>query len=138
MPKSGFRGISYPFRINEQGGVTTSTTSYSNPTHIQESIQQIFGTNYLERPMEGGEIYTTVSLLLFEPNDISLQQVLKNRMVEDLERLEDRIECDEDDIEFVVEIEEDIEYLYATITYKVIKYDTYYTSKVKLGEVRNE
>lgn len=138
MPKSGFRGISYPFRINEQGSVTMSTTSYTNPTHIQESIQQIFGTNYLERPMEGGEIYTTVSLLLFEPNDISLQQVLKNRMVEDLERLEDRIECDEGDIEFTVEIEDDIEYLYAVITYKVIKYDTYYTSKVKLGEVRNE
>lgn len=137
MPQSGYTGISYPFRISNRGGCTMSTTSRTDPTHIAESIQQIFNTNYLERPMES-DIYTTVTPLLFEPNDISLQQVLKARMVADLERLEERIECSESDIEFEVETEDDVEYLYANITYKIIKYNTYYTSKIKVGEMSNE
>lgn len=137
MPQSGYTGISYPFRISNRGGCTMSTTSRNDPTHIAESIQQIFNTNFLERPMES-EIYTTVTPLLFEPNDISLQQVLKSRMVADLERLEERIECKESDIEFEVETEDDVEYLYANITYKIIKYNTYYTSKIKVGEVSHE
>lgn len=137
MPQSGFTGISYPFRISNRGGCVMSTTSRTDPTHIAESIQQIFNTNFLERPMES-EIYTSVTALLYEPNDIALQQVLKTRIVDDLERLEERIECDEEGIEFEVEVEEDVEYLYVYITYKIIKYNTYYTSKVKVGEVSNE
>ena len=137
MPQSGFTGISYPFRISNRGGCVMSTTSRTDPTHIAESIQQIFNTNYLERPMESS-IYSSVTTLLFEPNDISLQQVLKSRIVGDLERLETRIECTEDDIEFVVETENDVEFLYANITYKITKYNTYYTSKIKVGEVNNE
>lgn len=137
MPQSGFTGISYPFRVSNRGGVVMSTTSRTDPTHIAESIQQIFNTNYLERPMES-EIYTTVTSLLFEPNDIALQQVLKSRIVDDLDRLEQRIECDEDGIEFEVEVEDDVEFLYANITYRIIKYNTYYTSKIKVGEVNNE
>lgn len=137
MPQSGFKGISYPFRISNRGGVVMSTTSKNDPTHIAESIQQIFNTNFLERPMEA-EIYSSVTSLLFEPNDIALQQVLKSRIVSDLERLEERIECDEDSVEFEVEIEDDVEYLYAYITYKIIKYNTYYTSKIKVGEISHE
>lgn len=137
MPQSGFKGISFPFRISNQGGVVMSTTSVNDPTHIEESLKQIFGTNFLERPMES-EIYTTVSSLLFEPNNISLQQVLKNRIVKDIKRLENRIECKEDGVEFVVEVEDDSEYLYSIITYKVTKYNTYYTSKIKVGEIQNE
>ena len=137
MPQSGFKGISYPFRISNRGGVVMSTTSKNDPTHIAESIQQIFNTNFLERPMEA-EIYSNVTSLLFEPNDIALQQVLKSRIVSDLERLEERIECDEDSVEFEVETEDDVEYLYAYITYKIIKYNTYYTSKIKVGEISHE
>ena len=137
MPQSGFTGISFPFRISNRGGVVMSTTSAHDPTHIEESLRQIFSTNFLERPMESS-IYTTVSSLLFEPNDIALQQVLKNRIVQDIMRLEERVECEEDGIEFVVEVEEDIEYLYAMITYKINKYNTYYTSKIKVGEIANE
>lgn len=133
MPQSGFTGISYPFRISNRGGVVMSTTSRTDPTHIAESVQQIFNTNYLERPMES-DIYTTVTSLLFEPNDLTLQQVLKTRIVNDLARLEERIECDEEDIVFEVETEDNVEFLYASITYKIIKYNTYYTSKIKVGE----
>ena len=137
MPQSGYTGISYPFRVSNRGGCVMSTTSRNDPTHIAESIQQIFNTNYLERPMES-EIYTTVTSLLFEPNDITLQQVLKSRIVDDLDRLEQRIECDEEGIEFEVEVEDDVEYLYANITYKIIRYNTFYTSKIKVGEVSHE
>lgn len=137
MPQSGFKGISYPFRISNRGGVVMSTTSKNDPTHIAESIQQIFNTNFLERPMEA-DIYSNVTSLLFEPNDVALQQVLKSRIVSDLERLEERIECDEDSVEFEVETEDDVEYLYAYITYKIIKYNTYYTSKIKVGEISHE
>lgn len=134
---SGFTGISYPFRVSNRGGCVMSTTSATDPTHIAESIQQIFNTSFLERPMEA-EIYTSVTSLLFEPNDETLQQVLKSRMVEDIERLEERVECDEDGIEFVVEVEDDVEFLYAYITYVITKYNTSYTSKVKVGEVSHE
>ena len=137
MPKSGFRGISYPFRIGPQGGVVMSTTSATDPTHIAESIGQIFNTSFLERPMES-DIYTTVTSLLFEPNDEALQAVLKSRMVDDLERLEERVTCSEDDIEFTIEIEDDVEFLYANLTYTIIKYNTSYTSKVKVGEINHE
>lgn len=137
MPQSGYTGISYPFRVSNRGGCVMSTTSRTDPTHIAESIQQIFNTSHLERPMEA-EVYTTVTALLFEPNDIALQQVLKTRIVDDLERLEERIECDEEGIEFEVEIEDDVEVLYANITYKIIKYNTFFTSKIKVGEVSHE
>ena len=137
MPQSGYTGISYPFRISNRGGCVMSTTSRYDPTHIAESIQQIFNTDFLERPMES-DIYTTVTSLLFEPNDLTLQQVLKSRIVDDLERLEERVECDEDGIEFEVEIENNVEFLYVYITYNIIKYNTYYTSKIKVGEISNE
>lgn len=138
MPQSGYTGISYPFRINNRGGVVMSTTSRTDPTHIAESIQQLFKTNFLERPMEP-DIYTSITALLFEPNDVALQQVLKSRMVDDIERIEKRVKCGEDDIEFSVEVDDDgVEYLFASITYKIIKYSTYYTSKIKVGEINNE
>lgn len=137
MPQNGFTGISYPFRVNNRGGVSMSTTSATDPTHIAESIRQIFNTSFLERPMES-DIYTTVTSLLFEPNDEALQAVLKSRMVDDLERLEERVTCSEDDIEFTIEIEDDVEFLYANLTYTIIKYNTSYTSKVKVGEINHE
>ena len=137
MPQSGFTGISYPFRVNNRGGVSMSTTSATDPTHIAESIRQIFNTSFLERPMES-DIYTTVTSLLFEPNDEALQAVLKSRMVDDLERPEERVTCSEDDIELTIEIEDAVEFLYANLTYTIIKYNTSYTSKVKVGEINHE
>lgn len=137
MPQSGFTGISYPFRISNRGGVVMSTTSQTDPTHIAESIQQIFNTEFLERPMES-DIYSTASTLLFEPNDETLKQVLKVRIISDLERLEERVECEEDGIDFVVEVENNLEYLYVYITYNIVRYNTYYTSKIRIGEVSNE
>lgn len=134
MPNSGFTGISYPFRISSQGGVTISTTSIHDVSHINESIQQILGTNHLERVMEA-EIYSNVQTSLFEPNDVSLQQVIKSQICEAIRRLEKRVELEENDIQLTVETTQEGEFLFAEITYKVIKYQTYYTTKVKVGEI---
>ena len=137
MPKSGFRGISYPFRIGPQGGVVMSTTSATDPTHIVESLRQIFGTHYLQRVMEP-DIYSELIDVVFEPNDETLQAVAKSRIVDAIERLEDRVEASEDNIEFTVETNEKGCFLFATITFKIIKYETWYTSKFEIGEISNE
>lgn len=136
--QSGFTGISYPFRINERGGVAMSTTSATDPSHIVEGIEQILRTNFLERPMEADQ-YSNVSTSLFEQDDKSLQQVLKTRIADDIERLEDRVECSADNIDFTIEIDDDkVEYLYATVTFKILRYNTTYTKKIKVGEVSHE
>lgn len=133
MPTEGFTGISYPFRINTQGGVVLSTTSSEDTTHIDESIRQILGTNYLERVMEP-EIYSSIEDYLFEPGNEHTQELLKQQIVSDLERLEDRIKVDTSDIEVNLVSEDFGEAVYVNITYLVIKYEAYYTTIVKVGE----
>lgn len=135
MPRSGFTGISFPFRITSRGGVAMSTTSSTDPTHIAESIIQILSTDFLERPMEGHEVFSSVSLSLFDRNDASLQGVLKSRIVESITKLDERVDLDEGDIDFVIEEEDGVEYLIAYVTYRILVYNTSYTSKVKVGEL---
>lgn len=132
MPVLGYTGISYPFRINGRGGVTTSTTNKLAVPHIEESIKQILGTQFLERVMEA-DIYSEVDASLFEPNDESLQQVIKNQIVSALEILNDKIELTEDDIELTVS--DSGESLIASINFKVIKYQEYYATVVKVGDL---
>ena len=126
----GYKGISFPFRINNQGGVAMSSTSYNNVKHIEESIQQILGTGFLERVMES-DFYSNVHFSLFEPNDNSLQTVVKSQIVDALTNLEERIELTEDDIELYGEDGE----LYVTLNYLVTKYQTWNETTVKVGEV---
>ena len=138
MSEVGYKGISYPFRIGSNGGVVMSSTSKTNATHIAESVQQILNTEFLERPMES-DVYTTVTSLLFEPNNDTLQQVLRTRLVNDIERLDSRVKVGYDGITFEVEEQDGIEYLYVCIVYSVVKYSTsLYTARVKVGEVINE
>lgn len=134
MHKSGYKGISFPFRISSQGGVVMTTTDYNNPTHIEESIIQILGTNYLERVMES-DVYSRVSLALFEPNDSSLLNLLKARIVEDLERLDSRISISEEGVEVYSEDVDGVSIVYVLLTYEVISYETTFTSKIKVGEI---
>ena len=137
MSKSGFTGISYPFRISNRGGVVMSTTSASDATHIKESIQQILSTRFLERPMEA-DIYSDVDSAIFEPDDDALQEMIKSDIVDAVNELDERVELDEEDIDFEIEEEDGVEMLYAIVTYKVVRYNTTYTDKVKVGEVENE
>ena len=132
MALTGYTGISFPFRVGNKGGAVVSTTTRDNPQHIEESIQQILSTDEFERPLEH-DVYTDLSTTRFEPNDLSLQSLMKSIIVEDLTRLDDRIDVTERDISF--EVDENEGRLYALINYKVIKYDTYYQTRVSLGEV---
>lgn len=138
MKDIGYRGISYPFRINSKGGVTMSTTSNIDSTHIRESIEQIFKTNFLERPMEGGDIYTLVSMLLFEPNNMSLQSVLRARIVDDLTRLDDRIEIQDEGVVFTVRESDISNEVYIQLTYRIKKFNTYYTSEIRIGDINEQ
>lgn len=134
--ESGYTGISFPFRVSNRGGCVTSTTSATDPTHIAESIQQILGTNYLERPMEGDEVYSDLLRFVFEPNNETLQHLIRTRVVEDLQRLEERISCDESGVEFSVDVDDNgAECLFISITYTIIKYNTTYMTTINLGEV---
>lgn len=137
MPKSGYKGISFPFRIGPQGGVVMSTTSATDPTHIVESIKQIFGTHFLQRVMEP-EVYSNLASALFEPNDETLKNVIKSRIIDALNRLEDRVETSAENIELFSEQNEEGNFLFATINFKVIKYETWYESTFKVGEIGNE
>ena len=131
--KTGFTGISYPFRISNRGGVVMSTTSSSDVQHIEESIKQILITDFLERPMET-DVYSNVSDFLFEINDEITQDMLKTQIAEDIEECDDRVEVDPSDIEIEVVNEDGVENIYVTITYTVLKYESTYTSTIKVGE----
>lgn len=135
MPNSGYRGISYPFRITAQGGVAMSTTSKYEATHIDESIRQIIETQPLERVMES-HFSSKVITSIFEPNDETLQMVIKKQICDAIRNLEKRVSLNPSDILLDIKTTDDGEFLYATITYKVIKYQTYYETTVNLGEVK--
>lgn len=133
MAKSGYTGISFPFRIGKQGGVVMSSTSQYNARHIEESVTQILNTHYLERPMES-EIFSQLDSDIFEPNNEDLQTIMRAQIVEDLRRLEPRIELSGSDITFDVEEDGGSELLYANVPFVVVDYETEHTVKVKVGE----
>lgn len=134
MALTGFTGMSFPMRITPQGGVAVSTTGIDDSTHIEESIIQALHTYRGERCMES-EVYSELDELLYSPNDLTLQKLASEMIIDCLGRLDDRIQVEEGDIKFNVVDEDFGSTLYATITYKVIKYETSYTTTVRIGEI---
>ena len=128
MLKSGFKGLSFPFRVSGTGGVEMSTTSVSDISHITEAIEQILLTRPRERKMEY-HFKSDLDTLIFEPNDESLKSLMVYHIEEALKELEDRIDVSDVDI-----ISED-NTIYVIITFKVLVYDTVYTKKIKVGDV---
>lgn len=127
MAERGYTGISFPFRIGVKGGVVTSTTSTREVPHIIESMEQILQTFRYERTMES-HIYSELDTDIFEPNDISTHTLLEYQIKDALTRLEPRIEV------LGVTFSSRDSFLYATIRFKALPYDTEYTSKLKVGE----
>lgn len=129
--QAGFKGISFPFRINGKGGVTMSSTDISEVPHIIEAIEQILLTKPRERRMEY-HFKSDLDTDIFTPNDSSAGNLIKHQIREALTTLEDRIEV------IRVDIISENNKVYADITFKVLMYNTTYSSKIKVGEDLNE
>lgn len=126
--KSGFSGLSFPFRVSGTGGIEMSTTSVSDISHITEAIEQILLTRPRERKMEY-HFKSDLDTLIFEPNDESLKSLMVYHVEEALKELEDRIDVSDVDI-----ISED-NTIYVIVTFRVLVYDTVYTKKIKVGDI---
>lgn len=129
--QTGFRGISFPFRINGKGGVAMSSTSILDVPHIIEAIEQILLTRPRERRMEY-HFKSDLDIDIFESNDSSSRCLIEHQIREALSTLEDRIEVTS------VDITSKENKVYADITFKVLMYNTTYSSKIKVGEKLNE
>lgn len=129
--QTGFTGISFPFRINGKGGVAMSSTSVMDVPHIIEAIEQILLTKPRERRMEY-HFKSDLDTDIFESNDPSLRSLIEHQIREALTNLEDRIE-----VVSVSTYSEDSK-VFADITFRVLIYNTTYSSKVKVGEELNE
>lgn len=95
--QSTCKGISFPFRIGNRGGVVMSEVNNISVAHIEESIEQILLTYKGERPMEyyfGSEL----DIAIFEPNEISTHNLIKYQIVEALNQHEPRITIDKESI----------------------------------------
>lgn len=128
MPQSGFTGISFPFRVGVKGGIVTSTTGTMDITHIVESMEQILRTRPLERCMEY-QIHSDIDYSMFEPNDASIRTLIEYQAKQALKELEDRIE-----VQNVVAYSED-NAVFVDIDFKVLRYDTVYSQKIKVGDL---
>lgn len=130
MSKSGYTGLSFPFRLNNRGGIAMSTTTVTAPDHINESIAQILLTQLKERPMElavGSDVHRAV----FTPNDPVSHAVLRYNILDALTRLEPRISVTEDNI-LIVGVDNVI---YVQINYVVKEYGNTYSQIFTIGEV---
>ena len=116
--EKGYKGISFPFRFNSSGGVTTSTTSPEDLSHIEESVEQIIRTKMYERIMEL-DFYCDVDPSLFENmEDATNQGLLAFNIREALNKNDDRI--DVEDVKF--ELDEEGSIVNALVTVFVEKY----------------
>lgn len=125
--QTGFTGISFPFRINGKGGVTMSSTSISDVPHIIEAFEQILLTKPRERRMEY-HFKSDLDTDIYEPNDASARCLIEHQIREALSTLEDRIEV------VSVNVTSEDNKVCADITFKVLVYNTTYSSKIKVGE----
>lgn len=121
------RGISFPFRIGNKGGVVMSETSETTIQHTVEALQQILLTRKLERAMEN-DIYSDLDTELFRPNDTSVENLIRY----EIELAAKKI----DNIEI-----KNVQFAYATnallaiVTIRFTAYDTVHTTSLKVGDI---
>jgi phage baseplate assembly protein W len=106
------RGISFPPRIGSDGRIAWS----EGEVNVREAIRVILMTEQRERlrlPEFGGGL----GLFLFEPNNVTTRQLIKDRIGKALARWEPRINVQSVDVD---PDPEDAQAVIATITYKLI------------------
>ena len=77
------RGISFPFRVGNKGGIVMSEVNSADTSHIEESIEQILCTNFGERCMKY-EYGANLEDLIFNAQDVSLLALIKYQIKEAL------------------------------------------------------
>ena len=129
---NGFTGVSFPFRLNAKGGIKMSTTSPTDFSHIEESINQILRTSVGERVME---LYfgSVLSTHIFDISDESSNSLIKHEIVEILTQFEPRIEITPEDIDISADTSDEKNSIYITLHYKVIKYNKDTVSIIRIG-----
>lgn len=124
----GFRGISFPFRIGNRGGVVMSGTSAYEVPHILESMQQILLTKPRERGMET-DFHCEVINNVFGINNENLYNLVEYQVKSALEKWEDRITVDS------VKVYGEDNTVYADITFTAKLYNAVYSAKMKVGDL---
>lgn len=124
----GFRGISFPFRIGNRGGVVMSGTSAYEVPHILESMQQILLTKPRERGMET-DFHCEVINNVFGINNENLYALVEYQVKSALEKWEDRITVDS------VNVYGEDNTVYADITFTAKLYNAVYRAKMKVGDL---
>ena len=124
----GFRGISFPFRIGNRGGVVMSGTSAYEVPHILESMQQILLTKPRERGMET-DFHCEVINNVFGINNENLYTLVEYQVKSALEKWEDRITVDS------VKVYGEDNTVYADITFTAKLYNAVYSAKMKVGDL---
>lgn len=111
------RGISFPFRIGNKGGIVMSNANLQDVEHIEESIEQILCTCIGERVMNyefGSELDTDI----FKTQDSSLYSLVRYQILEALRKHEPRINVDEQNIT----ISQGKEFVNVEIKYTLVDY----------------
>lgn len=95
-----YKGISFPFRFNSRGGVTTSELTPQDFSRIYDSIRQIVFTKKNERVMMTG-FGTEAGDYVFEAlEDPTEQGIFKHELTKAIEEYEDRVGVDQVNIFF--------------------------------------
>lgn len=120
------RGISFPFRVGNRGGIVMSGVDNVSAPHLEESIEQILLTFKGERVMEyhfGSELDTDI----FEPNESVTHNLIKYQIKEALTKYEPRVTVE--DITLTVQNNQ----IYVEIVYRVNEYNSTHSFTTLLG-----
>ena len=90
------KGISFPFRVGNKGGVVMSKADLQESTHIDESLQQIIGTCVNERIMEN--FGCKISTHIFDPSDSSTYTLIRYEIAQAIQQYDTRVKVGIDDI----------------------------------------
>ena len=123
-----FTGLSFPIRIGNKGGLVISSADKFSAPHIDESLHQIVCTNMYERVMELG-FGSNTDLSIFEPNDLSLVNLLTYELLDSISRQERRVTVEEKDITFTQEENK----IYVHINYLVNNLEEKFSTKIYVG-----
>lgn len=120
------RGISFPFRIGNRGGVVMSGVDSVSAPHLEESIEQILLTFKGERVMEH-HFGSDLDIDIFEPNESATHNLIKFQIKEALEKYEPRITVESISLS---QVDEEVN---VEITYTVKEYNSTQTYTTTLG-----